>query len=209
MKYDETYLDGLIAKAKKSWEGVDVERYMSDLRDDSFDKEFAENLSKEVASYITEQMKSNMDKAKIKCRDLMVGDCITNRNGFPMQITNVGEDYAYATWEGNEGDPWEFDDKGDQPEPIMLTHEILEKNGFYDRNTQWYYKRFGSYGCFDIAISLVYRDIEVSKVCGAGTDCEEVEYGSAIVFGNDICVHTLQHALRLCGLDELADNFKI
>ena len=34
--YDENYLDGLIAKAKKSWEGVDVERYMSDLRDDSF-----------------------------------------------------------------------------------------------------------------------------------------------------------------------------
>ena len=31
--YDETYLDGLIAKAKKSWEGVDVESYMSDLRD--------------------------------------------------------------------------------------------------------------------------------------------------------------------------------
>ena len=94
-------------------------------------------------------------------------------------------------------------------EPIPLTSEILEKNGFYDRNTQWYYKRFGSYVCFDIAISLVYREIEVSKVCGAGTDCEEVEYGSSIVFGNDICVHTLQHALRVCGLDELADNFKV
>ena len=94
-------------------------------------------------------------------------------------------------------------------EPIPLTTEILEKNGFYDRNTQWYYKRFGSYVCFDIAISLVYKVIEVSKVCGAGTDCEEVEYGSSIVFGNDICVHTLQHVLRLCGLDELADNFKV
>ena len=99
-------------------------------------------------------------------------------------------------------------------EPIPLTPEILEKNGFYDRNTQgyyaqWYYKRFGSYVCFDIAISLVYKEIEVSKVCGAGTDCEEEEYGSSIVFGNDICVHTLQHALRLCGLDELADNFKV
>ena len=32
--YDETYLDGLIAKAKKSWEGVDVDSYMSDLRID-------------------------------------------------------------------------------------------------------------------------------------------------------------------------------
>ena len=97
----------------------------------------------------------------------------------------------------------------DKVEGIPITPEILEKNGFYDRNTQWYYKRFGSYVCFDIAISLVYREIEVSKVCGAGTDCEEVEYGSSIAFGNDICVHTLQHALRLCGLNELADNFKV
>ena len=29
----ETYLDGLIAKAKKSWEGVNVEDYMNNLRD--------------------------------------------------------------------------------------------------------------------------------------------------------------------------------
>ena len=33
MKYDEGYLNALIAKAKKSWEGVDVESFMSDLRD--------------------------------------------------------------------------------------------------------------------------------------------------------------------------------
>lgn len=97
----------------------------------------------------------------------------------------------------------------DKIEGIPITPEILVKNGFYDRNTQWYYKRFGSYVCFDIAISLIYREIEVSKVCGAGTDCEEEEYGSSIAFGNNICAHTLQHALRLCGLNEMADNFKI
>ena len=143
------------------------------------------------------------------CKELQYGDWVSAGGGLPMQITNVGDDYAYATFEGNEGDPWEFDDKDDRPEPIPLTPEILEKNGFYNRNTQWYYKRFGSYDCFDIAISLVYREIEVSKVCGAGTDCEEVDYGSSIAFGNDICVHTLQHALRLCGLNEIADNFKV
>lgn len=32
-KYDETYLNALIAKAEKSWEGVDVDSFMSDLRD--------------------------------------------------------------------------------------------------------------------------------------------------------------------------------
>ena len=33
MPNNEDYLNELIAKAKKSWEGVDVESYMSDLRD--------------------------------------------------------------------------------------------------------------------------------------------------------------------------------
>ena len=65
----------------------------------------------------------------MKCRELQIYDWITDNNGFPMQITNVGDDYAYATFEGNEGDPWEFDNKDDQPKPIPLTAEILEKNG--------------------------------------------------------------------------------
>ena len=59
--YDETYLDGLIAKAKKSWEGVDVESYMSDLRDDSFDKEVAKAVAEEVSSCIINQIKNNYE----------------------------------------------------------------------------------------------------------------------------------------------------
>ena len=41
-KYNEDYLNELIAKAKESWEGVDVDSFMSDLRDDLSDKEVAE-----------------------------------------------------------------------------------------------------------------------------------------------------------------------
>ena len=33
-KYNEDYLNALIAKAKKSWEGVDVDSFMSELRDE-------------------------------------------------------------------------------------------------------------------------------------------------------------------------------
>ena len=91
-KYDEGYLNGLIAKAKKSWEGVDVDSFMSDLRDDSFDKEVAEKLSKEVTSYITEQIKSNMNTVTIKCRDLMYGDWCCDKHGFQWQIIGVGDD---------------------------------------------------------------------------------------------------------------------
>ena len=45
-KYNEDYLNALIAKAKKSWEGVDVESFMSELRDDLTDEEVAERNGK-------------------------------------------------------------------------------------------------------------------------------------------------------------------
>ena len=196
MANNEDYLNNLIAKAKKSWEGVDADSYMSDLRDDTFDKEVSENLSKEVASYIIEQMKSNMDKATIKCRALMVGDWITNRNGFPMQITNVGEDYAYATFEGNEGDPWEFDDKDDQPQPIVLTPEILEKNGFIKVNSQRYDYGYPDTDCY-VKVNPKKNMIHVN-----GRNANSNLYSHSFV-------HELQRALRLCGLDELANNFKV
>ena len=129
-----------------------------------------------------------MDAVKIRCRDLMVGDWCCDHHGFPMRITNVGGDYAYATFEGNEGDPWEFDDKNDQPKPIPLTSEILEKNGWWF-NTEdiWLHdevnfiieKWYGRFQCFDI------NQIKLDSV------------------------HELQRALRCCGLWDMADNFKI
>lgn len=50
-QYDEDYLNGLIKKAKKSWEGVDVDSFMKNLRDDSPDKEDAEELQKAVEDF--------------------------------------------------------------------------------------------------------------------------------------------------------------
>ena len=47
---NEDYLDGLIVKVKKSWKGVDVDSFISDLRDDLINKEVVEKLSKEVTS---------------------------------------------------------------------------------------------------------------------------------------------------------------
>ena len=50
-KYNEDYLNGLIAKAKKSWEGVDVDSFMSDLRDDLSDKEVAEKEQEALENF--------------------------------------------------------------------------------------------------------------------------------------------------------------
>ena len=57
---NKDYLNELIAKAKKSWEGVDVESYMSDLRDDT-DKEDAEKEQKAL-----ENLKKAIKKAMKK-----------------------------------------------------------------------------------------------------------------------------------------------
>ena len=50
-KYDEDYLNELIAKAEKSWEGVDVDSFMSELRGNFTDKEDAEKEQKAVEDF--------------------------------------------------------------------------------------------------------------------------------------------------------------
>ena len=127
----------------------------------------------------------------MKCKELMVGDWCRSGHGLPMQITNVGDDYAYATFEGNEGDPWEFDDKVEQPQPISITTEILEKNGW----EQTEYCHEYQYGKNTIQCRLPYM---VGRINGIDIENFKCEY-----------VHQYQHLLRLCGLNELANNLKI
>ena len=78
--------------------------------------------------------------------------------------------------------------------PIPLTSEILEKNGVIDKD---------KVSCQEMTKGLLYSRNENS-------------YSISILFQNKVAfvmaaqyVHELQHALRLCGLNKLADNFKI
>ena len=127
----------------------------------------------------------------MKCQELQIWDWITDGHGFPMQITNVGDDYAYATFEGNEGDPWEFNDKDEQPQPIPLTPEMLVKNGW--KETQYWHE---------------YQDGKSTIQCCL-PDMRGIINGIEIEHFNCEYVHQYQHLLRLCGLDDLANNFKI
>ena len=131
------------------------------------------------------------------CKELQYGDWVSAGGGLPMQITNVGEDYAYATWEGNEGDPWEFDDKDEQPEPIPLTPEILEKNDFWiDEDDIRYHEDSEMWVHSDVEY-LTIEKFEGRFQC-YNIPSMQLNY-----------VHQIQQALRLCGLNELANNFKI
>ena len=76
-------------------------------------------------------------------------------------------------------------------EPILLTPEILEKNG-WERNGIFMEKRI------DENTHLSWTDICGSVLSQGNYYMCDCNY-----------VHTLQHALRLCGGDELANNFKV
>ena len=81
--------------------------------------------------------------------------------------------------------------KYDWVKPIPLTPEILEKNG-WER-----YENFMNMKAAD-NISFSWTDMYGESLFKNGYHMCDCKY-----------VHTLQHALRLCGLDELADNFKV
>ena len=62
---NKDYLNELIAKAKKSWEGVNVDSFMQNLRDDSPDKEDAEKEDAEKKQKALEKLKKVIENSSI------------------------------------------------------------------------------------------------------------------------------------------------
>ena len=149
----------------------------------------------------------------MKCKELQIGDWIQDENGFKWQIIGVGDDYAYATFEDNEGDPWEFDDKDDQPEGIPLTKEMLDANGFrYEKDYgQFYRSIIGSYYTeLNMCACVEWRESSEGRSI-VYIDCEKRKdgRGNSATIRREFYVHTFQQALRVVGLSEIADNFKV
>lgn len=117
----------------------------------------------------------------MKAADLQIGDWYTNSDG---DICKVVKNLGNVVW--GQGD--DVSDSTDTPNSIPLTTEILEKNGwwFYTEDL-WHHdevdfsieKWNGKFQCYGI------NQIELDSV------------------------HQLQQTLRLCGLNDLADNFKV
>lgn len=121
----------------------------------------------------------------------MVGDWATNEYGLLAQIINVCDVCAYAIFKNNEDSPWVFDDYVYHPVPIPLTSEILEKNGW--KETEYWHEYKDDNTIIQYSLSNIWGIIN-----GVEIEHFKCEY-----------VHQLQHLFRLCGLDELADNFKV
>lgn len=154
----------------------------------------------------------------MKCKELMCGDWVAIPHGFPMQIVEIDGDSAYATWEGDEGYPWLFSDsKGDGPQPIPLTPEILGKNNWYwgltsdeEDIVSCVGGSYGKHWVYDEGageISLIFPEDTNGGLLKV--DDQRFNRHLEFVWNDTLYVHELQRALRLCGLSELADNFKV
>ena len=97
-------------------------------------------------------------------------------------LSQIPDTYVLHTWTANDYS------RDLQVKPIPLTAKILEKNGWwYNVEDMWLHDEIdfsiekwnGKFQCYDINQIKLYS------------------------------VHQLQQILRLCGLKELADNFKV
>lgn len=124
----------------------------------------------------------------MKCKELMVNDWVANQDETPVQIYSTGENCAYATTEDT---VWVFENTKYEPQPIPITPEMLEKNGW--KETQYWHE----YQDGKNTIQCCLPDMR-GRINGIEIEHFKCEY-----------VHQYQHLLRLCGLNELADNFEV
>lgn len=119
----------------------------------------------------------------MKQNELMIGDhvfSLIDRCGViekkAVRVTGIRTDCDYPYIQTGESDVWY---SVETYEPIPLTPEILEKNGFIRDGESWWYKDFRI---------VLFTSNGVSLVCGRQM---RFKY-----------VHELQQALRLCQIDK-------
>ena len=116
----------------------------------------------------------------MEAKELMIGDKVMVK-----VLSQIPDTYVLHTWTANDYP------RNLQVKPIPLTTEILEKNGW--KQTEYCHEY--QYGKNTIQCRLPYM---VGRINGIDIENFKCEY-----------VHQYQHLLRLCGLNELANNFKI
>ena len=134
----------------------------------------------------------------MKLNELMIGDWLKHYNGTPMQVTKITTEH-FACAENGGVNCWEYNNKF---EPIPITPEILEKNGFNDTSFAANLKH--KYFIDTIEYQLgYYTKTNSFNVYKRGIDPFYTKDVFCRGFQNIVkYVHELQHALRLCGIDK-------
>lgn len=144
----------------------------------------------------------------MKTNELMIGDWVECYSKSQCQLIQT------KTKEVLDG--YIYDDKEDiyyfgNIKPIPLTEEIFERSGWL-HNRKWNSENDGRTFAFNFSEWKVsYEDTNVRIIFWKNRS----KYLRIVKPGADFIeipvefVHELQHALRLCSLSKLADNFKL
>lgn len=138
---------------------------------------------------------------KLSIKSLQIGDWVTGKKWRekPFQITRINDNgkFIYGKTANSTVGPF----FAEELEPIPLTPEILERNEFVNDSGIYCWrvenKQITYFSKENNRPYCTYPFVNIESGC---IDVNELpmEY-----------VHELQNALRLCGLNDLADHFKL
>ena len=128
----------------------------------------------------------------MEAKELMIGDKVMVK-----VLSQIPDTYVLHTWTANDYS------RDIQVKPIPLTPEILEKDGWErDIDKEWEYNN--SHILPHYCYQWEKQNVKIEMYAGL-----EGFTISLIIGRRFYAVHELQHVLRLYGLDELADKFKV
>lgn len=140
----------------------------------------------------------------MKAEDLMVGDFLRYKQDFPdthlqgkiVKVCGIrGRVDAITIDDGN----FHESEHSDWLEPIPLTPEILERNGFRSYGDSWYIPCDDENVRIGFHMYVTVLDIKTDNV----SLYKKLPYGyRSTVKDETLSVHELQHALRLCEIDQ-------
>lgn len=141
----------------------------------------------------------------MKCNEVMVGDWVADKYGYQLQSVFVGN--GYVSFEDDEGNLCHIDDKYNEPQPIEITPELLQDNGWEVKGNT-----YTSNGKAYLMETIVGNN-RLDWKFGALTIWLDYKNDNSVTYADIIfpCkyVHQLQQILRLAGMAELANNFKM
>lgn len=145
----------------------------------------------------------------MKKTDFMIDDIVLvkrmKKEDIVAKVEAIGSSFVMIEEENDQHNPHNFENI----EPVALQGSFFEENGFSVR-------KYSTRNFFELHKDLPNGtglwDVSICQDGGEPTDF----YATIENYENDtdvsICckyIHQLQHALRLCELDEIADKFKV
>ena len=129
----------------------------------------------------------------MKANELMIGDWLKHYNGTPMQVTKITTIH-FACAKNGGVNCWEYNNKF---EPIPLTPEILEKNGFEREKLITLYNHYTG---IDNRVSLHddFMSMNSRNMWSVHIDTDDYR---TIAHCELTYLHELQALLRICKID--------